>query len=288
MRNPGIAEIFDRFGRGSPRRPAEMAAAAVPRLHRIVVAFGADGRGFRRAKTAGGVDHPTQTTGSASCTARSAPRRRHGRVAHASPEGFRCGAHAVRDPRMNRARRRCGRRRAGTPVVSNPGGAPASTAYSRGQAQCGTGQYVNTQFSLEPPDQGLCVAHGFVVEPINDAFASTTRANALTAVTRSNQFYNSPGDQSRHRGGWRFLSDPKCYWDPVGKALHTSIILKHNWGGRKKEREKKKKEKNGFSTLFFMKRWPTRVPETWGRRGSRQPTPNGDSGLIPGAVCRTG
>src|SRR5262249_48720164 len=39
------------------------------------------------------------------------------------------------------------------------------------QRNAGTGAFVNTQFSLEPPDQGLCVGNGFVVETINTALA---------------------------------------------------------------------------------------------------------------------
>src|SRR5262249_53480801 len=39
------------------------------------------------------------------------------------------------------------------------------------QRFAGTGRFVNTQFSKEPPDQGLCVGNGFVVEPVNTAIA---------------------------------------------------------------------------------------------------------------------
>src|SRR5262249_46460057 len=39
----------------------------------------------------------------------------------------------------------------------------------RDQRLAGTGTYKNTQFSLEPPDQALCVGNGFVVESINTA-----------------------------------------------------------------------------------------------------------------------
>ena len=37
------------------------------------------------------------------------------------------------------------------------------------QRFAGTGDYTNTQFSLEPPDQALCVGNGFVVESVNTA-----------------------------------------------------------------------------------------------------------------------
>jgi len=80
---------------------------------------------------------------------------------------------------------------------------------------------VNTQFSLEPPDQGLCVGHGFVLEPVNDAFAVYNESGTrLTAPTALNQFYKRSPAIDRVTGvTGDFLSDPKCYWDPVGQRF---------------------------------------------------------------------
>ena len=134
-----------------------------------------------------------------------------------------------RDPRMNRAATLQPPSPRGTPVVSNPGAATGFNGLSHfDQRNAGTGIYTNTQPSLEPPDQGLCVGHGFVVEPINIAFAVyDEHGKQLTAVTALNQFYKrspsvdrttnppTPGD---------FLSDPKCYWDPVGQRFIQTIL----------------------------------------------------------------
>jgi hypothetical protein len=119
----------------------------------------------------------------------------------------------------------------GIPVDTSPGAATGFNGLSHAdQRLAGTGAYVNTQFSLEPPDQGLCVGNGFVVEPINDAFAVFDESGkALTGVNALNQFYqrspaiirntpptpNVPGD---------FLSDPKCYFDPVGNRFIQTIL----------------------------------------------------------------
>jgi hypothetical protein len=66
---------------------------------------------------------------------------------------------------------------AGIPVVSSPGAATGFNGLSHAdQRTAGTGNYVDTQFSLEPPDQGLCVGNGFVVEPVNDALAVSSTA----------------------------------------------------------------------------------------------------------------
>ena len=115
----------------------------------------------------------------------------------------------------------------GTPVVSNAGAARGFNGLSHAdQRLAGTGIYANTQFSLEPPDQGLCVGHGFVIEPINDAFAVYNESGTqLTAVTALNQFYNrSPAFNRVTNVTGDFLSDPKCYWDPVGQRFIQTIL----------------------------------------------------------------
>ena len=67
-------------------------------------------------------------------------------------------------------------------------------------------------FSLEPPDQGLCVGNGFVVE------SSQRCDGGLQSVWRTRhadfldeQLLRPAGrDQSHHWRAGRFLSDPKC------------------------------------------------------------------------------
>ena len=90
------------------------------------------------------------------------------------------------------------------------------------QRNAGTGQYVNTQFSLEPPDQGLCVGNGNVVEPVNNALEIyTTTGTPLTngnAATRSialSQFFGVAPEFVRPTGPFGpSIGDPKCYYDP--------------------------------------------------------------------------
>ena len=56
------------------------------------------------------------------------------------------------------------------------------------QRFAGTGTYANTQFTLEPPDQGLCAGNGFVMEAVNAAVAvyspSGTRQSGPTALSQ--------------------------------------------------------------------------------------------------------
>src|SRR2546422_7638127 len=58
------------------------------------------------------------------------------------------------------------------------------------QRLAGTGPYAGTQFSLEPPDQGLCVGRGFVVETINTAVrVRSPTGEHLTEATAINEFF---------------------------------------------------------------------------------------------------
>jgi hypothetical protein len=76
------------------------------------------------------------------------------------------------------------------------------------------------QFSLEPPDQGLCVGNGFVVEAVNNAIRVRSARNnqPLSGVTALNRFFGFPSEINRSAGPndpifGPFLSDPKCVYD---------------------------------------------------------------------------
>jgi hypothetical protein len=112
-------------------------------------------------------------------------------------------------------------------VVSSAGAATGFNGLSHAdQRNAGTGIYANTQFSLEPPDQGLCVGKGFVVEPINLALAVFSRnGKALTGTTALNQFYKRSPAIDRTTGvTGDFLSDPKCYYDPIGQRFIQTVL----------------------------------------------------------------
>ena len=77
----------------------------------------------------------------------------------------------------------------------------------------------NTNFGLEfePPDQGLCVGNGFVVEPVNSAFTIyRTNGSVVAGPFNVNLLYDE--------GPKQFTSDPRCYYD---RSTHTwfAIIL---------------------------------------------------------------
>jgi len=84
------------------------------------------------------------------------------------------------------------------------------------QRFAGTGNYTNTQFSLEPPDQGLCAGNGYVVEPINNAIAVYNTSGALVGgPTPLSQFFNLSPEVIRSAPPvyGQFISDPRCHYD---------------------------------------------------------------------------
>jgi hypothetical protein len=83
------------------------------------------------------------------------------------------------------------------------------------QRVAGTGIYTNTQFSLEPPDQGLCAGGGFVVEAVNNAIAVYDGSgNLLSGPEALSQFWGLTPEIDRTTGiVGQFVSDPKCVYD---------------------------------------------------------------------------
>ncbi len=60
------------------------------------------------------------------------------------------------------------------------------------------------QFSLEPPDQGLCAGNGFVLETVNDVMrVFDTHGSPLTGVIDLNTFYGYPAAIDRTTGAKR-------------------------------------------------------------------------------------
>jgi hypothetical protein len=81
-------------------------------------------------------------------------------------------------------------------------------------------------FSLEPPDQGLCVGNGFVVEPVNDVMVVFDKSgNRLTVPTSMNTFFGLPFAINRTTGArGPFLSDPKCLYDASTGRFFLTIL----------------------------------------------------------------
>jgi hypothetical protein len=99
------------------------------------------------------------------------------------------------------------------------------------QRFAGTGAYRNTNFSLEPPDQGLCAGNGYVVEAVNTAVQVYDESGAaqLAGPVPLNQLFGlSPSIiRSTPLVYGDFTSDPKCIYDSAngGHFILTMLQL---------------------------------------------------------------
>ncbi len=82
------------------------------------------------------------------------------------------------------------------------------------------------QFSLEPPDQGLCVGNGFVMEAINDVTRVYDRSgNPLTGVIALNTFFKYLPAINRTTGvRGPFITDPSCLYDKATQRWFLVVL----------------------------------------------------------------
>jgi hypothetical protein len=99
------------------------------------------------------------------------------------------------------------------------------------------------QFSVEPPDQGLCVGNGFVVEPVNDVInvfntagqsvlPDNTSTNIVGGFARNvnhavdlNSFYGYVPAINRTTGvRGEFVTDPSCIYDAQTQRWFVVVL----------------------------------------------------------------
>jgi hypothetical protein len=100
------------------------------------------------------------------------------------------------------------------------------------------------QFSVEPPDQGLCVGNGYVVEVVNDVlnvYSAATGASVLPDNTATNivagfprnvnhaidlnSFYGYPPAINRTTGvRGEFVTDPSCLYDAATQRFFLVVL----------------------------------------------------------------
>jgi hypothetical protein len=88
------------------------------------------------------------------------------------------------------------------------------------------------QFSVEPPDQALCVGNGFIVESANDVLKIyDTTGTQLVGPVDLNTFYGYPAALDRTQASLPrgpSLTDPICYFDPdTQRFFHVVLTLDH-------------------------------------------------------------
>jgi hypothetical protein len=97
------------------------------------------------------------------------------------------------------------------------------------QRLAGTGIYTNTNFSTEPPDMGLCIGNGFVLQGVNTAVrVFSTSGTPMTASTPLNQLFGANPAVNRTPGVAEpygdFIGDVKCYYDPDTNRFFVSAF----------------------------------------------------------------
>ncbi len=81
------------------------------------------------------------------------------------------------------------------------------------------------QFSVEPPDQGLCTGNGFVVEAVNDVLrVFDTAGNPALGVVDLNTFYGYAPAIVRPRTFGPEITDPSCYFDPDTQRWFVVVL----------------------------------------------------------------
>jgi hypothetical protein len=84
------------------------------------------------------------------------------------------------------------------------------------------------QFTVEPPDQGLCVGNGYILETVNTVLnVYDFKGKSLKGVTDLNTFYGYPAQFNRTTGlQGPFITDPSCYFDkPTQRWFHIVLTL---------------------------------------------------------------
>jgi hypothetical protein len=92
-------------------------------------------------------------------------------------------------------------------------------------------RYANNgnQFTIEPPDQALCVGNGFVLESVNDVLrVFDTAGNALTGAVDLNTFYGYPAALNRANAPnyvyGPSITDPICYFDTQTQRFYHVVL----------------------------------------------------------------
>lgn len=81
----------------------------------------------------------------------------------------------------------------------------------------------NFNAEFEPPDQGLCVGNGFVVEPVNSAYnIYRTNGTKVAGPFNVNRLFND--------GFKAFTSDPRCFFDKTNNTWFAVILFISNDG----------------------------------------------------------
>ena len=146
------------------------------------------------------------------------------------------GVEGIQSPEMHAAEGDEGGNENGPPAPANAPRAKANDVAAAGAEIGLTFQGINhrdnrlanggNQFSLEPPDQALCVGPDSVLEGVNTVFRVYDKAgNPLSGVIDYNTFFGYPPAINRTTGVFgQFETDPVCHFDTDSGRFFMAVL----------------------------------------------------------------
>ena len=160
--------------------------------------------------------HPSAAKNSA-LGAPGIPRQRAARMLHPKASAFAASTRSARfSPALTAAR--AGPVQMGTPTLVNSAHSDHAILSNFDGVSSLDSAVTNFGAEFEPPDQGLCVGNGFVVEPVNSAYTIYKRDGSVIAGPFN---VNVLFDE----GLTEFTSDPRCYFDPTTDTWFATILF---------------------------------------------------------------
>jgi hypothetical protein len=146
---------------------------------------------------------PTAAAGTQAAPATSSPGPARGVRRIPRPAGVAAPNAAVSPPRVSATKTASG----SAPLLANFNGVSSKDS-----------AVTNFGAEFEPPDQGMCVGNGYVVEMVNSAY-TVYKPNGTVVTGPYN--VNGPFDE----GLTEFTSDPRCHYDAATHTWYASILF---------------------------------------------------------------
>jgi hypothetical protein len=113
--------------------------------------------------------------------------------------------------------------RAPAAAASGAAAATAATLSNFNGTSSRDSEFTNYGLEFEPPDQGVCAANGFVLEPVNSAYRIfLTNGKSIRGAFNINDLFNV--------GGKEFTSDPRCWYDPATGTWFAVVLFINDTG----------------------------------------------------------
>lgn len=145
------------------------------------------------------------------------------------------------------------------------------------------------QFTVEPPDQALCVGNGYVLESVNDVLrVYSTAGAALLGVTDLNTFYRYPPAIIRSTLTYGpAITDPICHFDPETQRFYHVVLTLDRIGTTSAYSGKNHLDIAVSTTSSPLGTWQIyKIPvQNDGTDGTPNDGCTGDDGVTPGEPC---